>query len=256
MLLLRTGWARTAAACTYDYKLSGQQPEDGKSVVVNIKITKVLTITNTGACPFQPGTVLSETTINSAFTPISFTVPTAAPQATAVVSFDWPGRKTPGTLSRAFVMLDPKLAPIGRPMTFTLKYILGATPVPPPTATNPPAPATNTPPASAGLTDVGPAAVVACKYQGQNDMDYNCTIRLTYAGGSGRMTLSLDGQQVTAFQAGEGVFFNVVSRRCTPRPYNLTLVDDGTNSQVSKNYFFDPAANAGSFPGGGCILPP
>ena len=245
----------TAAACTYDYSLSGQQPEDGKTVVVNLKTTKVLTITNTGVCAFQPGTVLSETALNAGFSPISVTVPTAAPQATAVVSFDWPGRKSPGTLSRSFVMLDPKLTPIGQPITFTLKYILGATPIPAATATNPPPAATDTPPAAAGLTDVGPAAIVACKYQGQNNMDYNCTIRLTYAGGSGRMTLSLDGQQVTAFQAGEAAFFNVISRRCTARPYNLTLVDDGTNTQISKNYFFDPASNASSFPGGGCTVP-
>ncbi len=245
----------TAVACTYDYQLSGQQPDDGKTVVVNLKTTKVLTITNTGLCAFQPGTMLSETVINTGFTPVSITVPTAAPKATAVVSFDWPGRKSPGTLSRSFVMLDPKLTPIGQPLTFTLKYILGATAIPPATATNPPPPATDTPPASAGLTDVGPAAIVGCKYQGQNNMDYNCTIRLTYAGGSGRMTLSLDGQQVTAFQAGQSAFFNVISRRCTARPYNLTLVDDGTNTQISKNYFFDPAGNASSFPGGGCTLP-
>ncbi len=245
----------TAAACTFDYHLAGQQPDDGKTLVVNTKIIKTLTIANTGVCPFKPGTVLSETSVVAGIPAISVTVPEIAPKATADVTFDWLGRKTPGTVSRAFVMLAPNHQLIGQPLTVTLKYILGATPVPVATNTAPPPPATDTP-AAAGLTDVGPGAVVACKYQGQNNIDYNCTIRVAYAGGTGRMTLALDGQQVTAFQAGEAAFINIISRRCTSKPYNLTLVDDGTNTQVSKNYFFDPANNAGKFPGGACTLPP
>ena len=63
-----------------------------------------------------------------------------APQATGDVLFTVPGRKSVGTVSHAFVMLNPQHTPIGQPITFTLKYILGATPIPPATATQPPPP--------------------------------------------------------------------------------------------------------------------
>ena len=36
---------------------------------------------------------------------------------------------------------------------------------------------------------------------------------------------------------------------------NLRLVDDGTLSQISKDFYFDPASNGGLFPGGACTLP-
>jgi hypothetical protein len=246
----------TAAACTYGYKLAGQQPDDGKSVVVAIKITKVLTLTNTGVCPFQPGTVLSETSLNASFTPISFTVPTAAPQATAVVSFDWPARKTPGSLSRSFVMLDPKLTPIGQPLTFTLKYILGATPIPPPTATNPPPAATDTPAPSANkLTDLYPASYISCSYVGDNHIDYLCSAILGRAGGVGPFTLYVSDQRIGSFQPGEAIHYDIRWRRCGVANYSVRLVDDGSVSEFSKGLVFDPAGNASLFPGGGCTPP-
>ena len=245
----------TAAACTYDYQLAGQQPEDGKTLTVGTKISKTLTISNTGLCAYKPGTVLSETSALAGTLPISVSVPAIAPLATDDVLFTWVGRKTAGSMVRSFVVVGPGRVVIGQPVTLTLKYVFAATAVPLATDTPPPPPATDTPPAAAGLTDVSPGAIIGCVYQGQNNMDYNCTIRLSYTGGSGRMTLSLDGQQVTAFQAGQAAFYNVVSRRCTLRPYSLSLVDDGTNTQVGKSYSFDPASNAGSFPGGHCILP-
>jgi hypothetical protein len=245
----------TAAACTYDYKLSGQQPDDGKSVVVAIKTTKVLTLTNTGVCAFQPGTVLSETTINTGFTPISFTVPTAAPQATAVVSFDWPGRKSPGTLSRSFLMLDPQLTPIGQPLTFTLKYILGATPIPPATATNPPPAATNTP-AVTGLVHVFLGHVSNCRYVGDSGGDYECTAVVTYeGGGGGPFTVSVDNVNSQHINPGQTITIEIRERRCHIWIHTINLFDDASGTGISESRTFDPAANASLFPGGSCTVP-
>jgi predicted Ser/Thr protein kinase len=247
----------TAAACTFDFQVSTQQPADGQTLNVGSNITKTLTLSNTGLCAYKPGTILSETTKLAGSPAITVSVPAIAPQATGDVAFSWPGRKSAGSTVRGFVMRDPSGTAIGQPLTLTLKYVQAATAVPLATDTPVPPAATDTPAVStAGLTDVGPAAVIACKYQGQNNMDYNCTIKLTYAGGTGRMTLSVDGQPGQSFQAGESAFYNIISRRCTPRPYNLNLVDDGTNSQVSKNYYFDPKSNGAKFPGGNCTLGP
>ena len=68
------------------------------------------------------------------------------------------------------------------------------------------------------------------------------------------MTLSLDGQQVGAFNsaAGEQMYYNVVSRRCFARSYNIALIDDATATLAQGDFYFDPAPNASSFPGGGC----
>jgi hypothetical protein len=72
------------------------------------------------------------------------------------------------------------------------------------------------------------------------------------------MTLSLDGQQVGAFNsaAGESMYYNIVSRRCLPKPYSIHLVDDATVTQISKDFYFDPASNGGLFPGGACTVGP
>jgi len=85
-------------------------------------------------------------------------------------------------------------------------------------------------------------------------MDYNCTVKLGWVGGSGRMTLYVDGLQIGAFNPGESIFYNIISRRCLPKPYSLRLVDDGSLTQISKDFYFDPASNASLFPGGSCTV--
>jgi hypothetical protein len=230
-----------------------QDPPDGKSLGVRTGVQKALTLQNTGTCAFPDGTLLVETLPADGSTPVSVTVPSIAPSATAVVSFDWPGRTSAGETVRVFELHAPNELVIGEPLTLTLHYLPAATPRP--TATNTPALPTVTPTsAAAGLTDIYPAAYVGCAYQ-NNNMDYNCTVKLGWAGGSGRMTLYVDGLQIGAYNPGESIFYNIVSRRCLPKAYSLRLVDDGTLTQVSKDFFFDPSANGSLFPGGACTLP-
>jgi hypothetical protein len=183
-------------------------------------------------------------------------MPLVAPGATAELAFDWPGLRQAGTMTRVFAMQLPDGETIGEPITLTLRYVVAATPRPAATNTLPPPPPTNPPPAG-GLTDIYPGPTIGCQYQGANNMDYNCTLALGWGGaGTGRMTLYLDGQQVGAFNsaAGETMYYNVISRRCFGRSYNLRLVDDATLTQISRDFYFDPASNAGAFPGGaGCV---
>ncbi len=107
------------------------------------------------------------------------------------------------------------------------------------------------------VTLIFPSAYIGCVYQGDGNMDYNCTVKVGWSGtGLGRMTLYLDGIQVgEGFQATESKFYNIVSRRCLPRAYSIRLVDDATLTQITRDFFFDPSANGSLFPGGGCTVP-
>jgi hypothetical protein len=156
-----------------------------------------------------------------------------------------------------FEMRLPGDVRIGEPITLTYKYAVAATARPANTNTPVPPPPTATSSAT-GLTDIYPSATIACRYQGDNNMDFKCTIRLGWGGtGTGRMTLSLDGQTVGAFNsaAGEQMYYDVVSRRCFGRSYNIQLIDDATGTLKQGNFHFDPATNASFFPDGGCTLP-
>ena len=239
----------TANACTYDYQLAGQQPEDGKTLVVNTKITKTLTIANTGLCAFKPGTLLSETTVSTGIPAISVTVPAAAPKATADVPLTLLGRKSPGTVSHSFVMLDPQQTQIGQAITFTLKYILGATPIPPATATQPPPPATNTPAAVATVQSFAPS-YSSCQYSAG---DYNCIVNVSINGGQAPYTIFLDGNQRFG-DLPNPANFPIIGRRCLTRPFTIQVLDN-FGSNLTKSFDFDPAQNPSIFPGGGCTLP-
>ncbi|MCC6192000.1 MAG: protein kinase [Anaerolineales bacterium] len=247
----------TAAACAFDYALVDQQPPDGRTLTAGAGVNKVLTLSNSGTCAYPEGTLLVELNLPANARPFSVPVPGLAPAATAEVSFDWPGRRQPGDITRTFELRRPGDAAIGQPLTFTFKYVAAATqrPAATPVPTQPPPPPASPTPAAAGLSDIYPSAYVGCNYQGDGGMDYNCTTRLGWVGGSGRMTLYVDGQQIGAFNPGEAMYYNIISRRCFPKPYNLRLVDDGTLTQISKDFYFDPAGNGGLFPGGGCTLP-
>ncbi|MEP7358988.1 MAG: serine/threonine-protein kinase, partial [Anaerolineales bacterium] len=118
---------QTQAACTYGFSLASQQPDDKKSIPVNSTISKTLTLLNTGTCPFEPGTVLTETNAVAAVPPITATVPAIQPQATGAVAFNWPGRKSAGEVVRVFEIHGPDNAVIGDPITLTLRYIVAAT---------------------------------------------------------------------------------------------------------------------------------
>jgi hypothetical protein len=246
----------TFAACTYDYGLAGQDPPDNRQLTTRTAISKTLTLRNTGTCAFPEGAVISETNLAANAAPFTVTVPAIAPEATGEVRFHWPGLNSPGTSTRSFVLLGLDSLPIGQPMTFTLRYVASATQAPPPSATPTLAPPTATTPAG-GLTDIFPSAFIGCSYQGDGNMDYNCTVKVGWSGtGLGRMTLYLDGIQVgEGFQATESKFYNIVSRRCLPRAYSIRLVDDATLTQIQRDFFFDPSANGSLFPGGGCTLP-
>jgi len=245
----------TAAACTFDYAVSTQQPDDGKTLVVGTNVSKTVTISNTGVCAYLPGTVISETTTIAGSQSITASVPAIAPQATGDVTFNWPGRKSAGTTTRAFVMLGPNNAAIGQPLTLTLKYIPGATAVPPPTDTPAAPAATDTPPAPAGLTDIYLRSVTDCRYVGDSNMDYQCTGVLGYVGGVGPFTVSVDGANSQHFDIGQTITFAIRSRRCTLWVHTVSLFDDGTTTGKSKPQTFNPAANGSLFPGGACTLP-
>ena len=245
----------TALACTYDYQLADQQPADGHAEIVAIKTTKTLTLTNTGTCAFQPGTMLSETTALS--TPpaaISITVPAIPPGQMGAVSFDWPGRKSAGQVVRVFQMLGPSQAVIGQPITLTLKYIVAATAIPSATPTVPPPAVTNTPPPAGKLTDIYIQSVTGCHYVGDTMMDYQCTGILGQAGGTGPFTVSVDNTNGQHVAIGQTITFPILGRRCTLWVHEIELFDDGTQSGFAKAQSFDPAANGNLFPGGACTL--
>jgi hypothetical protein len=247
----------TAAACVFDFALLDQQPPDGRTLTVGAGTTKLLTLRNTGTCGFPEGTLLTEVNRPAGAEAFFVRVPVVAPEATIEVSFEWPGRRQPGQMLRVFELRRPGDLTIGLPLSFTYSYVPAATqraaPTPTPVLpTQPPAPPTRP---AAGLTDLYPEAYVGCAYQGEGSMDFNCTVKLGWVGGSGRMTLYVDGQQIGAFSPGESMFYNIVSRRCLAKAYNLRLVDDGTLTQISKDFYFDPGGNGGLFPGGACTLP-
>jgi serine/threonine-protein kinase len=247
----------TTAACVFDYALVDQVPPDGRTLAVGAGVTKLVTLRNTGTCSFPEGTLLAEVNLPAGAEPFSVLVPAVGLEAAVEVSFDWPGRRQPGQVVRVFELHRPGGLAIGQPLSFTFTYVPSATQRPAPSftpalPTQPPATPTR---AAAGLSDIYPEAYIGCAYQGDGGMDFNCTVKLGWAGGSGRMTLYVDGQQIGAFNPGEPMFFNVISRRCLAKAYNLRLVDDGTLTQISKDFYFDPASNGGLFPGGACTLP-
>ena len=244
---------QTAQACAYNYELKEQAPPDGQRLFVNAKTTKVITLTNSGTCTFPAGTVLSETTTTGSNAPATIDVPAVEPGASAQVSFEWVGPRQSGPQTRAFELRLPDGRVLGQ-LTFSFTYVVPATVAPTATRTNTPASVKPTP-AVSGVTDVYPAGYVGCVYQGENAMDYSCTARLGISGGRGPFTVYVDQQRIGFFQPGEPISYFIVSRRCFPRIYNIRVVDDGTNTQVSRDHSFLPEQHPGLFPGGGCTLP-
>jgi hypothetical protein len=246
---------QTAAACVYSYALTAQDPANDKTLAVSSKTTKSLTVQNTSNCAFGAGTLISETTALAGLTSITLDIGDLAVSQTKTVTFEWVGPKQPATQARVFQAQLPTGVAMGEPFTLTFKFVVFNTPTP----TRPPATATSaasaTPTRGVGLTDIYPEAYVGCVYQGQSSMDYNCTTKLGYVGGTGRMTLYVNDVQIGAFNPGEGIYYNIISRRCLPASYSLRLVDDGSVSQITRGFYFDPSANGGLFPGGACALP-
>jgi hypothetical protein len=245
----------TQAACTYDYTVTEQEPPDGKTLTVRTGVQKSLTLQNTGVCAFPEGVLLVETNLAAGAAPVTVTVPSVEPNGTAAITFDWPGRTSVGDTVRTFELRQPGDVVIGQTLTLTLKYAAPAATARPAASNTPvPPPATATA-GAAGLTDIYPAAYIGCSYQ-NGGMDYNCTVKLGWVGGSGRMTLYVDGLQIGAYNPGESIFYNIISRRCLPKAYSLRLVDDGTLTQISKDFFFDPSSNGSLFEGGACTVAP
>lgn len=243
---------QTALACTYDYAITAQDPADAKSLAVGSRpISKTVTLENTGTCTWPAGSVLVETNLPAAATPTVVDVVETAPNATVSLAFNWLSARSASTVSRTWELRLPDGRVIGAPLTFSFRYAVFATP----TVTRPPATATSqasATPAVSGLTEVYPADYIGCVYQGVNLMDYNCTVRLGYAGGLGPFTLYYNGERIGLFQIGESMYYNIIGRRCFTASYNIRLVDDGTVSQISRDLFFDPANVASVFPGGQC----
>jgi predicted Ser/Thr protein kinase len=246
---------QTQAACTFGFSISSQQPEDKRNVPVSSNISKTLTLLNTGTCPFEPGTVLTETNAVAPAPPISATVPAIQPNDTGTVAFTWPGRRTAGEVVRVFEIHGPDDALIGEPITLTLRYLVAATLTPVPTATQPPPPATATSPAAAGLTDLFLQSVTDCRYVGDNGMDYQCTGIVGRVGGVGPFTVSVDGVDSRHIDIGQTITIQMRGRRCTLWAHTINLFDDGTLTGISKQQSFDPAGNGSLFPGGSCTLP-
>jgi hypothetical protein len=247
----------TALACTYAFALTEQDPPDGSLRTTGANTAKTIRLANAGDCPFPEGTVFTETVPSPNLPAIALPVPAVKPGEFIELQFDWPGLRQAGTATRVFELHLPGGTLVGEPVTFTFRYALPPTQRPAVTNTPVPPPATNPPPAG-GLSDIYPGPVISCKYQGDNNMDYSCTVRLGWGGaGTGRMTLYLDGQQVGAFNsaAGEQMYYNVVSRRCFGRSYNIQLIDDATATSKQGDFYFDPASSAALFPGAGCTLP-
>jgi serine/threonine-protein kinase len=243
---------QTALACTYAYKISAQDPPDGRTLAVNSRpISKTVTLENTGTCAFPDGTQLVEVNLPTSAAPQSVTVEQIEPGDNAPVAFNWPALKAVGTTTRTWELHLPDGTVVGEALTFTFKYAVISTPTPPLPPPPTPAPVTPTS-AAAGLTSIYPASVIGCVYQGTNNMDYNCTFRLGYSGGVGPFTLYYEGQRIGFFQPGETMYYNVVGRRCFVAVYNLRLVDDGSVTQVSTGFQFDPNSAASAFPGGQC----
>ncbi|MGH2521222.1 MAG: protein kinase domain-containing protein [Anaerolineales bacterium] len=245
---------QTALACAFAYAITGQDPADGSTLPLNRITLKKVTLQNTGACAYPAGTSLVETTDPAEPNPATLAVPEIDPGDSAQLEFEWTGLGQAGSATRTWELRLPDGRAIGDPLTFTLRYVVFATAAPTRTSTTPPRPTTPTPAAS-GLSDVYPQAFVGCVYQGDNQMDYNCTARLGYVGGIGPFTLYYNGNRIASYQPGEAIHFNIIGRRCFPALYNLRLVDDGTVSQISKDFAFEPASYASLFPGAGCALP-
>ncbi len=253
---------QTQAACTYGYAVSAQEPEDNKALPLNSNISKTLTLLNTGTCPFEPGTVLTQTNAVAPAAPITAIVPAIEPNATGIVALNWPGRRTAGEIVRVFVMLSPDAIVIGDPITLTQRYIVVTpvppaatrTPVPPPATETPAVPPTATP--GGGLTALFLSGVTGCRYVGDTQMDYACIGIVGQSGGIGPFTVSVDGANSRHVGVGETITINIVGRRCTAWAHTINLFDDGTQTGISNAQFFDPASNGGLFPDGGCTLPP
>jgi hypothetical protein len=252
---------QTQAACTFGYSVSAQQPEDNKALPLNSNISKTLTLLNTGTCPFEAGTVFTQTNPVGSAQPITAAVPAIQPNATGDIALHWPGRKTPGDIVRVFEMLGPDAVLIGEPITLTQRYIV-VTPVPPKaTATPVPPPATATlavPPSvtpGGGLTSVYLSGVTGCSYVGDTQADYACVGIVGQAGGIGPFTVSVDGANGRHVDVGQTITINIVGRRCLAWAHTINLFDDGTQSGISNGQFFDPTAHGNLFPGGACTTP-
>ncbi len=243
----------TFEACTYDYALANQDPPDNRQLTVRTNISKTVTLRNTGTCAFPEGAVLSETTVAANALPFTVTVPAIAPAATGEVRLHWPGLTSPGTSVRAFVLVGLDDLVIGQPMTFTLRYVAGATqPPPPPTATTAPA---VTATATQAPFSIYLANVVDCRYVGEGNMDYEClgVVGLN-GGGPGPYTVSHD-EYSRSFTVGQALTFPIRARRCFEWIKAVTVVDDSIPDADTQNFYFSPASNGGLFPGGACTLP-
>jgi hypothetical protein len=205
--------------------------------------------------------VFTQTNAVAPAQPITATVPAIDPNATGTVALHWPGRKTPGDIVRAFVMLGPDAELIGEPITLTQRYIIVTPPPPVATRTPTPAPATATPEVpptptpGGGLTSVYLSGVTGCSYVGDTQMDYACIGIVGQSGGIGPFTVSVDGANGRHVDAGQTITINIVGRRCTAWAHTITLFDDGTQTGLSNAQFFDPTAHGNLFPGGACTVP-
>jgi hypothetical protein len=245
----------TAAACTYGFEVSGQDPPDGRTLNTGVRTRKTITITNTGVCAFPAGTVFTETVPATGLPPIQLDIPEVAPGEDTTQAFDWPGPTRAGQMARVFELRLPGDITVGEPVTFTFSYVVAATPRPAASPT-PAAPTATTAPAGQPLSDIFPQDYTSCSYQGDGQMDYRCTARFSRVGGVGPFTLYVDGVRIGVFSAGQPLLVDVVGRRCLPTTYTVRLVDDGTVTEVSNGFFFDPPSYPNIFPGGGACTQP
>jgi predicted Ser/Thr protein kinase len=244
----------TFAACTWDFAIASQNPQDGQTLTVNARVTKTLTLRNTGVCAFLPGTVLVETNAPANATPEMAAVPEIAPGQTGDVSFNWPGRPSAGALERAFELRQPDESVIGQPFTLTLRYVPAATPVP--TATNTPFIPTPVPgPTVSPIQGIFWMSVTSCDYVGGGQIDFECRVILgRNGGGPGPYTITVQDKQ---FFIDEGHLMRVtiLGRRCNQWVHQIQLFDMTAQVSYAQNLSFLPSDYPAAFPGGMCTLP-
>ncbi len=243
----------TPIPCVYAYEVTAQEPADGRTLTVGTRITKRVTLKNTGTCGYPAGTLLVETQLAASATPVSVEVPTLQPDTTAEVSFAWQGPRQAGTQTRTFELRLPDGTVVGAALSFSFRYVPAATAAPtaPPNTPVPTAPAAPTTPPRV-LEDFFPSYTL-CNYEGA--IDYRCSVSLQIQGGVGPFVVTVEGTVIGSFYTGQPANFVLVWRRCNIVPYTVNVRDDGSGTQLTKSFAFDPASSGGLFPGGACATP-
>ena len=241
---------QTAAVCRPVVTISEQSPADGRYLVVGARVTKTLTLKNTGDCVTPTGMMLVESVAVGQNPPLALAIGAIPPGETVKVQFEWIGPAAPGVQKRTLELRLAEGTRVGEPWVLTFNYVskLQATPTDTPLA----ATATPTATPAAPLTNIN-VGYANCRYAGPHVYDYTCDAYLTLTGGGGPFTVWIDEVVLGTFAAGKPIVFDIVYRRCLGRGYNVRVFDEATQVEIKRDFYFDPPSNASLFPDGGCV---